>query len=188
MGSRVQWWNMSNISTSQEEKWWSNEERAAGRTGPSNGSTRGGRLLCFFSTVNQTISTSDVSGNVQAPIVHTSYEALHIIRSHRLVTRVSFGHFLEGSEDALKACQDRSRRFRMNQQPAPPPETRQALSGIFPFGLKLWVYQYLGRRTNRALGSRGRRRKKRQIILFFFPLCAKNLWIPNLKWLFLFFF
>lgn len=178
---------MSNISTSQEEKWWSNEERAAGNTGQSNGSTRGGRLF-FFLTVNQTITTSNVFGNVQAPIVHTSYEALHIIRSHRLVTRVSFGHFLEESEDALKACQDRSRRFWMNQQPAPPPETRQAISVIFPFGLKLWVYQYLGRRTNRALGSRGWRRKKGQMMLFFFPLCVKkNLWIPNLKWLFFFF-
>lgn len=174
MGSWAQWWNMSNISTRQEEKRWSNEERAAGNTGLSNGSTRGGRLLFFFMTVNQTISTSDVFGNVQAPIVHTSYEALHIIRSHRLVTRVSFGHFLEESEDPLKACQDRSRRFRMNRQPAPPPETTQALSVIFPFGLKPWVYQYLGRSTNRALGSRGWRRKNKQMLLFFFSVCVKK--------------
>lgn len=180
MGSWAQWGNMSNISTSQGEKWWSHEERAAGNTGLSNGGTRRGRLLFFFLTVNQTIFTSDVLGNVQAPIVHTSYEALHIIRSHRLLTRVSFGHFLEESEDALKACQDRSRRFRMNQQ---------ALSVIFPFGLKLWVYQYLGQSTNRALGSRGLGRKKRQMMLSFFPLCVKkNLWIPNLNWLFFFFF
>lgn len=173
MGSWAQWWNMSKISTSQEEKRWSNEEGAAGNTGQSNGSTRGGRLLFFFLTVNQTISTSDVFGSVQAPIVHTSYEALHIIRSHRLVTRVSFGHFLEECEDALKACQDRGQRFRMNQQPAPPSETRQALSVIFPFELKLWVYQYLGRSTNRALGSRDWRRKERNYA-FLFSSVYKN--------------
>lgn len=33
-------------------------------------------------TLNQTISTSDVFGNLQRLIVHTSYEALRIIRSH----------------------------------------------------------------------------------------------------------
>lgn len=51
--------------------------------------------LCFY-TANQTISTSDVFGTLQPQIVHTSTEALCIVRSHRARNSHVIRSFSEG--------------------------------------------------------------------------------------------
>lgn len=92
-GSLAQWWNLTDSRRKSRE---ATRKELQETTELSNRGISGGQLcFFFFFTVNQTISTSDVFGNLWTLIVHTSYEALCIIRFHWLVTPVSFGHFLE---------------------------------------------------------------------------------------------